>query len=74
MPAGTTALDVVDGEVRELIRRRGLDPFTDPAPVRVLVRNVVADYSKRSLTSALPPLPEAFSGLVSQRVGGWVDV
>jgi Flp pilus assembly CpaF family ATPase len=23
-----TALDVVDGEVRELIRRRGLDPFT----------------------------------------------
>jgi hypothetical protein len=29
-----TAMDVVDGEVRELIRRRGLDPFTDPAPVR----------------------------------------
>jgi hypothetical protein len=27
-------MDVVDGEVRELIRRRGLDPFTDPAPVR----------------------------------------
>ena len=50
-----TALDVVDGEVRELIRRRGLDPFTDPAPVRVLVRDVVADYSERSLISALPP-------------------
>src|SRR3954462_12713527 len=29
-----TALDVVDGEVRELIRRRGLDPFTEPGPVR----------------------------------------
>jgi pilus assembly protein CpaF len=25
-----TALDVVDGEVRELIRRRELDLFTDP--------------------------------------------
>ena len=51
-----TALDVVDGEVRELIRRRGLDPFTDPVPVRVLVRDVVADYSERSLNSALPPI------------------
>jgi hypothetical protein len=34
----------VDGEVRELIRRRGPGPFTDPTPVRVLVRDVVADY------------------------------
>ena len=51
-----SALDAVDGEVRELIRRRGLDPFTDPAPVRVLVRDVVAEYSERSLNSALPPI------------------
>ena len=65
-----TALDVVDGEVRELIRRRGLDPFTDPAPVRVLVRDVVADYSERSLTSALPPIgdPEAVVRDVLDRV------
>ena len=55
VPTSTSALDVVDGEVRELIRRRGLDPFTDPGPVRVLVRDVVADYFERSLTSALPP-------------------
>src|SRR4028118_929901 len=41
----TSALDVVDGEVRELIRRRGLDPFTDPGPVRVLARDVVRDHS-----------------------------
>ncbi len=38
--------------------RRGLDPFTDPGPVRVLVRDVVADYSERSLTSALPPIAD----------------
>jgi hypothetical protein len=54
-----TALDVVDDEVRELIRRRGLDPFIDPGSVRLLVRDVVADYSERSLTSALPPIGDA---------------
>jgi pilus assembly protein CpaF len=36
---------VVDGEVRELIRQHGPDPFTGPGPVRLLVREVVADYS-----------------------------
>src|SRR4028119_1839299 len=50
----TSALDVVDGEVRELIRRRGLDPFTDPGPVRVLVRAGGADYSERSPTAPPP--------------------
>ena len=73
MPTATSALDVVDGEVRELIRRRGLDPFTDPAPVRVLVRDVVADYSERSLTSALPPIgdPDAVVRDVLDRVAGF---
>jgi hypothetical protein len=28
----TSALEVVDGEVRELIRRRGLDPIREDAP------------------------------------------
>ena len=64
---------MVDGEVRELIRRRGLDPFTDPAPVRVLVRDVVADYSERSLNSALPPIgdPESVVRDVLDRVAGF---
>ncbi len=68
-----TALDVVDGEVRELIRRRGLDPFTDPGPVRVLVRDVVAEYSERSLNSALPPIGDAESVVrdVLDRVAGF---
>ena len=81
MPTSTSALDVVDGEVRELIRRRGLDPFIDPAPIRVLVRDVVADYSERSLSSALPPIgnPEAVVRDVLDRVAGfgplqrWLD-
>ncbi|MGR6962964.1 hypothetical protein ACU610_00640 [Geodermatophilus sp. URMC 61] len=77
----TSALEVVDGEVRELIRRRGLDPFTDPGPVRLLVRDVVADYSERSLASALPPIgdPDAVVRDVLDRVAGfgplqrWLD-
>ncbi|WP_235564764.1 ATPase, T2SS/T4P/T4SS family [Modestobacter sp. Leaf380] len=77
----STALDVVDGEVRELIRRRGLDPFTDPAPVRLLVRDVVVEYAERSLSSALPPIgdPDAVVRDVLDRVAGfgplqrWLD-
>lgn len=73
VPTATSALEVVDGEVRELIRRRGLDPLVDPAPVRVLVRDVVADYSERSLTSALPPIgdPESVVRDVLDRVAGF---
>ena len=73
MPAGSSAVDLVDGEVRELIRRRGLDPFVDPGPVRVLVRDVVADYSERSLSSALPPIgdPEGVVRDVLDRVAGY---
>ena len=73
MPVASNVVDVVDGEVRELIRRRGLDPFADPAPVRVLVRDVVADYAERSLSSALPPLGDA-EGVVRDvldRVAGY---
>jgi len=73
VPAVSSAIDLVDGEVRELIRRRGLDPFTDPGPVRVLVRDVVADYSERSLSSALPPIgdPDAAVRDLLDRVAGY---
>ena len=54
-----TALDVVDGEVRELIRRRGLDPFTDPAHVRVLVRDVGIPHHLR-VTAGTPEETSAF--------------
>ena len=73
MPVASNVVDLVDGEVRELIRRRGLDPFADPAPVRVLVRDVVADYAERSLSAVLPPLGDA-DGVVRDvldRVAGY---
>jgi pilus assembly protein CpaF len=52
-------LATVEAEVRELVRRRGLDPVQDRLAVRQLVDEVVSDYDDRSLTSSLPPLPDA---------------
>ncbi len=52
----SAALDIVDAEVRELIRRRGVDPTTDPAAVRLLINDVLADYEDRALTGRLPAL------------------
>jgi pilus assembly protein CpaF len=49
-------VEAVELEVRELVRRRGIDPFLDRGAVRRLVDEVVADYDERSLTSTLPPL------------------
>lgn len=50
------AVAAVTDEARELIRRRDLDPGTDPAGMRRLVEDLVADYDERSLSGTLPPL------------------
>lgn len=52
------ATDIVEGEVRELVRRRGLDPLLDTAKIRALIDDVLSDYEDRALNSALPPLGE----------------
>jgi pilus assembly protein CpaF len=52
------ALGVVEGEVRELVRRRGLDPEADGGAIRRLIDDVLADYDERSLTSSLPPVSD----------------
>ena len=52
------AITVVEDEVRELVRRRGLDPVADPAAVRRLVDEVIAEYDDRSLTGSLPQLAD----------------
>lgn len=69
----TAALEVVDSEVRELIRRRGLDPLADVDAVRVLVDEVIADYGDRALSSALPPIadPAALAKSVVNTVAGF---
>ena len=50
------ALDTIEAEVRELVRRRGLDPVAAPDDARALVDEVIADYSDRVLSSSLPPV------------------
>lgn len=52
------AVGIVEGEVRELVRRRGLDPIGEPAAFRELVEAAVSDYGDRSLAGALPALPD----------------
>ena len=56
--ATSSAYDHVEAEVRELVRRRGLDPVEDRQQMRRLIDEVVTDYDERALTSTLPPLPD----------------
>ncbi|MBA3339448.1 MAG: CpaF family protein [Geodermatophilaceae bacterium] len=51
-----SAAEIIDDEVRQLIRRRGVDPFLDPSRIRSLAREVVLDYEDRAASSSLPPV------------------
>ena len=68
-----SGVDAVESEVRELVRRRGIDPVTDRAAVKRLVDEVVADYDERALTSALPALgdPRSAARSVYDAVAGF---
>lgn len=46
----------VEGEVRELIRRSGLDPARESHAVRRLVQDAVQDYDDRTLHGGLPAI------------------
>ena len=52
------AVTTVELEVRELIRRRGIDPVRDVLAAREVVQQAVADYDDRSLSGGLPQLPD----------------
>jgi pilus assembly protein CpaF len=51
-----SAQAILEDEVRELVRRRALDPVAEPAVVARLIDEAVADYLDRATTSTLPPL------------------
>ncbi|ADP84014.1 CpaF family protein [Pseudofrankia inefficax] len=73
-PAGwPDAASLVENEVRELVRRRALDPAREPVVVRRLVDDVLGDYEERVLTSDLPPIVdrELVARLVYDAVAGF---
>ena len=52
------AVALVRDEVREAVRRHGLDPVAEPDAVRALVDETVRSYRERSLDGSLPVLGE----------------
>lgn len=54
-----SARSILEAEVRELVRLRGIDPIADPDAVARLVDEALADYHDRAVTSALPPPGDA---------------
>jgi pilus assembly protein CpaF len=52
----TDGIAIVEAEVRELIRRSGVDPVRDLSATRTLVQEAVLDYDERSLGGGLPTL------------------
>ncbi|MEN0130757.1 MAG: ATPase, T2SS/T4P/T4SS family [Brevundimonas sp.] len=49
---------ILEGEVRELIRRRGLDPVRDRPGIDALVSDALADYDERSVLGSVPVIPD----------------
>jgi pilus assembly protein CpaF len=67
------AVTRVELEVREHVRRTGIDPVRDGSAVRALVDQVVADYDERSLRTGQPTLadPRLVAGEVWDAVAGF---
>lgn len=53
------AVRILEDEVREVVRRQGVDPQREGERVRLLIHEAVSDYESRSLVSSLPPLDDA---------------
>ncbi len=70
---GTSAQAILEFEVRELVRHRGLDPIAEPQVVARLVDEAVGDYRDRAITAALPPLGDvaAITRTVFDAVAGF---
>lgn len=70
---GEEGARILEHEVRELVRRRGLDPIGDRAGLSSLVADAVGDYATRASVGVVPPLadPAAAAQAVTDAVGGF---
>ena len=68
-----SALDIIETEVRELVRTRGIDPATGPEAVSALVDEVLRGYEQRVETTTAPRVPdtESLRKTVVDRIAGF---
>lgn len=72
-PVDPVLLDRLDGQVRDVVRREGIDPQRDGRLVRRIVEDVVRAHDDLSLTGQVVPLgdPVAVVGELVARVAGF---
>ncbi|MCA5893416.1 Flp pilus assembly complex ATPase component TadA [Isoptericola sp. NEAU-Y5] len=70
--ASRDAAAILEDEVRELVRRRSIDPVRDRAGLDRLVAEALADYADRATLGVVPALPDAPSAArsVADALGG----
>ncbi len=63
----------LDAQVREIVRREGVDPQRDAGLVRRIAEGVVRDHDELSLTGAVAPVPDApaMVGELLARISGF---
>ena len=63
----------LDAQVREVVRRDGIDPQRDSTVVRRIAEAVVHDHDERSLTGVVAPVPDpaAMVGELVARISGF---
>ncbi|MCK0117385.1 Flp pilus assembly complex ATPase component TadA [Isoptericola sp. S6320L] len=72
VPLRDDATSILHHEVRELIRRRGIDPVSDRAGLDRLVVEAAADYAERVSLGVVPPLADTSASVraVADALGG----
>lgn len=66
-------IESLDAQVREVVRRDGVDPQRDSSVVRRIAEAVVHDHDERSLTGAVAPVPDPATmvGELVARISGF---
>jgi len=68
-----SAQDIIENEVREIVRRQALDPINEHGAARRIVSDVMTRYDERSLVVTLPALdnPDGISSEVFNAIAGF---